>query len=138
MIVTLDTNVLIAAFIARGQSHELLEHLIRHHSIVASAFILDEFRNTLVSKFGVSKSGARSAVRLLRRELTIVKPKALPSQVCRDEDDDWILATAVAGNADLLISGDKDLLDLSRYEGIAIIRPSDFWRMEADSDRHVA
>ena len=99
MIVTLDTNVLIAAFIARGQSHELLEHLIRHHSIVASAFILDEFRNTLVSKFGVSKSGARSAVRLLRRELNIVKPKALPSQVCRDEDDDWILATAAAGNA---------------------------------------
>lgn len=51
MRVVLDTNVLIAAFIARGVCSELLEHCVRHHTLATSEFILNEFREKLTSKF---------------------------------------------------------------------------------------
>jgi uncharacterized protein len=55
MIVTLDTNVFIAAFVSRGHCHELLEYLVRHHRITSSDFILQEFREKLVSKFKIAE-----------------------------------------------------------------------------------
>lgn len=51
MKILLDTNVLIAALIARGVCHELLEHCARRHKLVTSDFILDEVRNKLIQKF---------------------------------------------------------------------------------------
>jgi len=45
---------------------------------------------------------------------------------CRDPDDDWVLATAVAGEAEVIVTGDGDLLDLRSYRGIAILSPRAF------------
>ena len=53
MRVLLDTNVLIAAFIAHGFCHELLEHCARQHTLVTSDFVLGEFRDKLTDKFKV-------------------------------------------------------------------------------------
>jgi len=47
-------------------------------------------------------------------------------EVCRDPDDDNILAAAVSGKCDCIITGDKDLLVLKEYEGIDIFSPRDF------------
>ena len=138
MRIVLDTNILIAAFIARGSCNELVEHCVVHHDLVLSKPILGEFRNVLARKFGFTQSEAGAAARLLQSRAQIVKPSSLPDAVCRDPDDDAVLATALSGNAEAIVSGDKDLTCLKSYRGIKILSPADFWQFEqglADRDR---
>lgn len=53
--------------------------------------------------------------------------------VCRDADDDHVLATARTGECACIVTGDKDLLVLDAYDGVAIVSPRDFWAFEAQS-----
>lgn len=131
MKVVLDTNVLIAAFIARGTCHELLEYCVHEHELVASDFILDETRKALVKKFHFSGTEATEAVALLNTRMTVVIPEPLPTPICRDQSDDAIIGTALAGACKCIVTGDKDLLVLKHYRGIDIISPDRFWRHEA-------
>ena len=130
MKVLLDTNVLIAAFIAHGVCSELLEHCVRQHSLVTSEFILNEFQEKLIGKFNYSQAEAEEAAELLLSRMEVVTPADLDAAVCRDADDDNILAAAVTGNCDCIITGDKDLLVLKRYGSFDIFSPSDFLRHE--------
>lgn len=61
-----------------------------------------------------------------RRHATWVEATGLEEPACRDPDDDWVLATAVAGEAEVIVTGDADLLDLRTYRGIAILSPRGF------------
>jgi predicted nucleic acid-binding protein len=56
----------------------------------------------------------------------LVEPAPLPAPVSRDADDDVVLATAVAADANLIVTGDQDLLVLRRYTTIDIVSPRDF------------
>lgn len=131
MRLTLDTNVLIAAFVSRGACHDLLEHCERVHEIVLSDFILDEFHAKLLGKLRVPPPKAAEAVALVRSHAEVVHPRALPQPVCRDPDD-WVLATAVEGGCACLVTGDKDLLSLATYSGIPVLAPQSFWAFEAE------
>jgi putative PIN family toxin of toxin-antitoxin system len=121
-----DTNVLIASLISRGFCHELLECCFLNHTLVTSEFILGELKEKLVEKFKYSTETAEEAVALFRSRMQVVTPIALASPVSRDPDDDNILATALAGNCDFIITGDKDLLVLKQFEGIKILNPREF------------
>ena len=55
-----------------------------------------------------------------------------PEQICRDPDDDAILGTAVAGNADCIVTGDSDLLVLDRFRDVDIISPAEFAGYEVE------
>ncbi|MFN5981714.1 MAG: putative toxin-antitoxin system toxin component, PIN family, partial [Pseudanabaena sp.] len=70
---------------------------------------------------------------IFRSKMEIVIPSQLEQQVCRDIDDDWILATALAGKAQCILTGDKDLLAIARFENIDIISPVDFQVYEESS-----
>jgi len=129
--VVLDTNVLIAALIARGTCHELLEYCVHEHELVTSDFILGEIRQALMKKFHFSRQEATEAVALLKTGMIIVTPEPLPVPVCRDLDDDNIIGTAIAGSCMCIVTGDKDLLVLKHYRGIDILSPDSFWRHEA-------
>lgn len=131
MRIILDTNVLIAAFIARGVCHRLLEYCISRHDLVASEFILDEVRNKLSAKFKYAPGVAAETVSLLRSQIEVVSPAPLDKPVCRDADDDNILAAAMAGGCKCIITGDKDLLVLRQFRGIDILSPSDFQAYES-------
>jgi predicted nucleic acid-binding protein len=58
--------------------------------------------------------------------MTLVSASKLPNPVCRDPDDDNILAAAISGKCDCIITGDKDLLVLNQHEGVDIFNPRDF------------
>lgn len=135
MTVTLDTNVLVAAFISRGVCHDLFEYLIRHHSVVSSDYILDEFRSVLIRKIQVPKSKVRAAEKLIRDRALMVGDSQLDERVSRDPDDDWILSVATSSGSGCLITGDDDLLSLGRFRGIEILRPRDFWEFEIRMSR---
>ncbi|MGB6603526.1 MAG: putative toxin-antitoxin system toxin component, PIN family [Steroidobacteraceae bacterium] len=129
MKVVLDSSVLIAAAISRaGVCAELLEDVLTHHELVISDFIAEELGRKLRDKFTFPESEVRQLRRFLRRTATAVVPTSLPANVCRDANDIPVLGTAVAASALVLVTVDKDLLALDGFQGIAIIKPGEFWR----------
>lgn len=131
MKIALDTNVLIAALIARGVCHDLLEHCVLRHTLLTSDFILNETHEKLIEKFGYAADLAEEAVSLLRSRMELVAPAKPERQICRDPDDDNILAAALSGKCDCIITGDNDLLVLKSYEGVGILSPRDFIESES-------
>jgi putative PIN family toxin of toxin-antitoxin system len=130
----LDTNVLVAALLARGVCSELLEHCVRHHVIISSGPLLDELRDVLTRKFRQRVVDVRAAVRLFEQTFSLVVPDALESPTCRDRDDDIVLATALPGECAAIITGDQDLLILDAFRGIRVLTPSAFWKWESAHD----
>lgn len=135
MKILLDTNVLIAAFIARGTCAELLEYCSASHTLVTSAFILNEFREKLRKKFHYTLNETKEAVQLLKMKMILVHVKKIIERTCRDPDDDWVLAAALKGNCDCIVTGDRDLLDLKCFNEIAIVSPSQFWHYENEQNK---
>lgn len=70
-------------------------------------------------------------LRNYRRLATLVTVRQLAQQVSRDADDDQVLACALAARADLVVSGDRDLLDLESFEGIRIVTAAEAVRLIA-------
>ena len=129
MKVVLDSSVLIAASISRaGVCAELLEDVLTHHELVVSDFIVEELGRKLRDKFNFPQNEIRQLQRLLGKVATSVTPVDLPTSICRDPTDIPLLGTALAGGASVLVTVDKDLLALGEFQGIAIIKPGEFWR----------
>jgi predicted nucleic acid-binding protein len=55
----------------------------------------------------------------------VIEPPALPQPVCRDPDDDEVLALAIAAKVELIVTGDKDLLSMKGFAGIPILAPAE-------------
>ncbi len=132
MRIALDSSVLIAAHISRaGVCAELLEDILLHHELVISDFIIEELTRNLKDKFLFPARDVQQITAFLRRVAIVVLPAALPPDICRDSTDVPVLGTAVAGECALLISVDRDLLDIKGFRGMPIIRPGDYWRRAA-------
>ena len=99
-----------------------------------SDFILEELARKLVEKFNFPKRDTDLVGIFLRRVATVVQPADLPRDLCRDPTDVPILGTAVAGACALLISVDRDLLDMQTIRDIPIIRPGEYWRRSSKID----
>jgi putative PIN family toxin of toxin-antitoxin system len=126
MRVVLDTNVLIAAFIARGACTDVFERVINEHELILSPFILEEFERVMTRKLGLHGDRVLRAVKLLRRMGCVVKPVPLDSPACRDPDDDQILALTREDDVRILVTGDDDLLTIGAFEGVPIVSPREF------------
>jgi len=123
--VVFDTNVLVAALVARGVCHEAFRRAVRRRLLASSQPLLDELEATIRRQFSPGPSTA-TFLNALRLRVRLVEPATLPHPVCRDPDDDIVLATAVSAGADLVVTGDQDLLVLESHEGIRIISPRRF------------
>lgn len=117
-----DTNVVIAGLVARGLCYEILALHVPQHRPILSRQLWDELTEKLHDKFELAPAEL-PLLALYRRHALWVEARALPEPVCRDPDDDWVLATAIAGEAEVIVSGDPDLLDLESHEGIRILTP---------------
>ncbi len=120
-----DTNVVVAGLVATGLCHELLADHMPRHDTVLSAELWQELVETLSKKFDLEPVEL-PFLKLYHRHATWVEPDTLTPPVCRDSDDDWVLATALAGEAEAIVTGDRDLLDLDSFEGITILTPRQF------------
>jgi len=127
VIVVLDTNVIVAALVAKGLCHEVVVRALGSGTVVTSPALLDELERTLRAKFTLGPA-AMAFLEQLRLRVHLVVPAPLASPVSRDADDDVVLATAVAANATAIVTGDLDLLVLQGYRGIEIVTPRDFLR----------
>ena len=135
MRIALDSSVLVAAHISRaGVCAELLEDVLLHLELVISDFLLEELGRKLIQKFNFPTRDADLVGAFLRRVSIIVQPADLPADLCRDPTDVPVLGTAVAGECALLISIDRDLLDMQTIQEIRIIRPGEYWRRVSEID----
>jgi putative PIN family toxin of toxin-antitoxin system len=131
MRITLDTNVLVSAFIAKhGHSANLLELALTVEvtELLLSEPILQELEDVLLrdevrSRFSYTQQDIRKIVGTLRRSARIVSPTSKFVVIREDPKDDLILNTAYDGNAEYIVSGDSDLLKLKRFKGIRIVTP---------------
>jgi len=133
MRVFFDTNVLIAAFISHGICAELFEHCLTRHTILTTEWVLGEYHKSLKKKLNFNNHLTEESLSFLKANLTVVKAQKLEKRVCRDADDDNVIAGTLSGKANCLITGDKDLLILKKFKNIPIIPPKDFWKFESKS-----
>lgn len=129
MRVCLDTNVLVAAFATRGLCADVFRVVVREHDLVLGTVILDELRRVLQTKLKLPLDRLRAIEAALAPFEVIPKPKHESRIPVRDRSDRWILATAVAGNADVLVTGDDDLLAVAADAPIRILSPRGFWSL---------
>ncbi len=125
MRVVFDTNVLIAGILAEGLCREIVEVHVPKHTPILSPPLWDELVNVLGRKFDL-EAEQLPLLDLYRRLAVWTEPRPLDPPVCRDADVDWILATAIAGKAETIVTGDDDLLALRRYRRMAILSPRKF------------
>jgi putative PIN family toxin of toxin-antitoxin system len=130
--VVLDTNVYISIFTSpRGELGAIWEHAIkRTYTLLISPEIVAEVANVLRDKFMWPEPEIKARVKRFARMADIITPTIVPNVIENDPADNHILACAVSGKAQVIVSGDKrHLLPLKEYEGIPIVRPVDFLRM---------
>ncbi len=125
MKLVLDTNVLVAALVADGLCRDLVRRRVLTHTLCTSEALLRELAATLRRKFQVSAADIPWLEEYRTRAL-LVSPVPLHKPVCRDPDDDLVLATAVAAQAEYIITGDGDLLGLKAHAGIPVVTPRQF------------
>ena len=123
-----DTNVLVAAFATEGICSKILTRgRKKQFYLIACPIILQEFERVLIKKFSATINEARSALKIVSEAMhSIVLPSQSEQSVCRDPDDDAILACALEARADYLVTGDVDLLELKVFKEIRIVTPRDF------------
>jgi putative PIN family toxin of toxin-antitoxin system len=112
--IVLDINVLIAAFATRGLCEDVLRTVLAEHELVVSEFILGELERVLREKLKMPSPRVRAVTDFIRRTSLVVEPTDPSNWPENDPDDQWIVATAMIGDAQLLVSGDRDLLNASQ------------------------
>lgn len=135
MRVFLDTNVLVSAFATRGLCADVLRVVIAEHELVVGEVVLEELRKVLLEKFKVPPEHATQVEDLLRSYEVLPMPETMDALELRDKSDRWVLANARAGNIDVLVTGDADLLEVARKAGVRIISPRGFWNELRDPAR---
>ncbi len=128
MIAVFDTNVLIAAIITEGVCSKLLSRArAKEVHLISCPFIMTEIRRVLSKRFRLSHEEIASAIEPISEAIDqIIEHNLKVTNICRDRDDDHVLACALAAKAEYLVTGDSDLLEIKNFQGIKIITPREF------------
>jgi putative PIN family toxin of toxin-antitoxin system len=127
MRLVLDTNVVVAGLLWHGTPRTLMELAFDDAVMLySSQALVEELRHTLAyRKFAARIERYKTSVDALTAQyaaiVSLVAPAAITPTVLRDPDDDAVLACALAAQADLIVSGDKDLLVLEQFQGMRIM-----------------
>ena len=135
MRVFLDTNVLVSAFATRGLCADLFRHVLAEHELLVGEVVLDEFVPVLRKKLKLPVATIDEIGSFLRQYEVIPKPAAPSDIPVRDPDDRWVLSSAIAGHAEVLVTGDQDLLVVANDAPLLIVSPRAFWTLMRTNPR---
>jgi len=124
-----DTNVLVTAFATRGLCANAFRHIVAQHTLVTGEVMPRELRRVLRQRLKLPARQIEAIEEFLRDFEVVPKPDAPAAVGVRDPDDRWVLASALAAGADVLITGDRDLLDLGSRAPLRIVDPRGFWAL---------
>ena len=128
MRVFLDTNVLVSAVATRGVCADILTVVLAEHELVIGETVLSELSRVLTRKMSLPRSVVEETDAFLRQEGTVTSgPLAADLSVIRDRDDRKVVAEAMGAGADVLVTGDRDLLDVAAELDLEVVSPRGFW-----------
>ena len=127
MRVFLDANVLVSAFAARGLCADLLREVLARHTLLTGEVVLTEFRRILSVKLRAPRAAVEAAVAAASAGQVVPRPRRRLALRLRDLSNDRVLASAVAGKADLLVTGDRDLLCLAGRAPLPVLGLREAW-----------
>ncbi len=128
MRVVVDTNVLVSAFNFPGGAPETVVRLIleNHVELATSQPLLLELARVLVDKFGWETKRSEEVIRFLLRKVDLVAPTEEIHEIKADPADNRVLEAALAGRAEIIVSGDRHILKLRNWRGIRMMNPAGF------------
>jgi len=129
-----DTNVLIAAFLTEGLCSGLLIRARKQaFNLVLCDDIIREFEGILIKKFKLTSTDISEISTIVSEAASEILHNLGPiPDICRDPNDDMIIACAIDAAADYIVTGDEDLLILKSYKDIVIINPRNFEALFAE------
>ena len=127
-----DTNVLLSAYLTRGLCADLLRFVLTRHELLTGEVNLAELRKVLKEKFHATSEQIEDVESELREQSIIPRPSVPFDLKIRDPDDGWVLASAIKGEANMLVTGDRDLLDIVKLSPIPIVDPRGCWELLRD------
>ena len=139
MRLVLDTNVVVSALVWGGVPYKLIEAAAAGDiELVTSPALLAALRDVLgrvhlVSRLAQQRSTVDETIALYAELAIGVSPLATPRVVPGDVDDDHVIAAAVAGSANVVVSGDRHLLSLGSHQGIGIVNAAEAVRRVEDA-----
>jgi len=137
MKVFLDANVLVSAMATRGLCADVLREVLTSHQLVVSVPLFNELKRVLRQKVRIPRELIDHAIEILQQDAHFATPSPLLNVKIRDKDDLMILSSALNGNADLLVTGDKELLNLSKIQDTEIVSPRGFWKRIRTQSSHL-
>ena len=127
-----DTNVLASAFGTRGLCADVLRLIFREHELITGEIVLEELRRVLKGKFGVPARTVAEIENFLRGYHVEPTRGKLPELELDDRSDVLVIGSAINAEAEILITGDKEMLRLNeKAAGLRIVSPRDFWKLAA-------
>ena len=127
MKVCLDSNVLVSAVATRGLASDVLRLTLAEHELVVPEVVLVEVLRVLEKKIRLPQELLLATEELLRKQILVPQPASNQGIALRDPADAWVVASAVAGKADLLVTGDAEMLALGSHESVPIVTTRSFW-----------
>ena len=129
MIVCFDTNVLVSAVATRGLCADIVNAALAEHQLIVGETVLMELRQVLRRKLRLPIAAVDEMEAFLRLHATVIASAPVLETPGLDENDRAVLAEAVTGKADVLVTGDQDLLELASKAPIKVLSPRGFWEL---------
>ena len=127
MKVFLDTNVLVSAVATRGLCADVLREVLISHHLIVSAHLLAELERVFRKKLNLPENLISEFLKMIQQDALFSSPSAKPDVNLQDKSDWPILSSALSGGADLLVTGDNELLELRKIGNMEIVSPRGFW-----------
>ena len=129
MRVFLDTNVLVAAFAARGLCAELFELVLLEHELIFGPSVLRELSKALQRKLKLPARDATAITAFLADEASQLMESSDPAAAAVDPDDAIVLGDALGGQAEVFVTGDAKILGMAQHGDMRIVSPRGFWEL---------
>ena len=127
----------VSAFATRGLCADVFRVSLTEHDLIISETVLEELRRVLETKFQVPGAVVEDTEAFLRGQAVVVSDAPALSLDLKDASDILVVAEGVKGNADVLITGDRDMLMFAGQAPLPIISPRSFWERLRSGREHL-